>query len=91
MKAELLQDIVDACGMLADPTRVSIVAILGKASKSVGMLCSELKLAQPTTSHHLGLLRRTGLVSRQRKGKQMFYSLRREKLQPVKQFLAKLK
>ncbi|KPJ52342.1 MAG: hypothetical protein AMS16_06480 [Planctomycetes bacterium DG_58] len=91
MKAEQVREVADVCRMLADPTRASIVAILSKGPKSVGMLCGELKLPQPTTSHHLALLRMTGVVRRQRKGKQMFYSLSREKLTPVKKFLAKLK
>ena len=91
MKAEQVREVADVCRMLADPTRASIVAILAKGSKSVGMLCRDLKLPQPTTSHHLALLRMTGVVRRQRKGKQMFYSLNREKLTPVKKFLAKLK
>jgi len=91
MKAEQLRDVVDACRMLADQTRVSIVAILSKGSQSVGTLCRDLNLPQPTTSHHLALLRMSGLVQRERKGKQMFYNLNRQMLAPVKQFLAKLK
>lgn len=91
MKVEKLADVVDVCKMLGDPTRVSIVAILIKGPKSVGELCRELKLAQPTVSHHLALLRMTRLLKRQRKGKQMFYSLDRSKLTPVKKFLAKIR
>ena len=86
-----VQEIADVCKMLGDPTRLSIVASLGKKSKSVGMLCTELALPQPTVSHHLGLMRMARLVSRQRKGKQMFYSLNRKQLGPLKAFLAKLK
>ena len=91
MKAELVQDVADVCRMLADSTRVSIVCILAKGANSVGMLCKELDLPQPTTSHHLALLRMTGVVGRQRKGKQMFYTLNTDKLRPVQKFLAGLK
>jgi len=91
MKAGQVQDVVEVCKMLGDPTRVSIVALLAKGAKSVGMLCDALDLPQPTSSHHLALLRMTGVVGRRRKGKQMFYSLNREKLTPVKKFLASLK
>jgi len=91
MKADQMREIVDVCRMLADPTRAAIVCMLSKGSESVGSLCSALKLPQPTTSHHLALLRMSGVVQRQRKGKQMFYSLNREILTPVRQFLAKLK
>jgi len=91
MKAEQLRDVVDVCRMLSDPTRVSIVSILAQGTETVGALCRELELPQPTTSHHLALLRMTGVVRQERKGKQRFYSLNREMLTPVKQFLAALK
>ena len=65
------------------------MALVSKQAKSVGELCKALKLRQPTVSHHLGLLRMTGVARGQRKGKRIFYSLNREKLTPVKKFLAK--
>jgi len=77
--------------MLADPTRISIVSILSKGAKTVNALCPELKRDQPITSNHLGLLRMSGLVDRERKGREMHYSLNRGKLEPVRAFLAKLK
>ena len=91
MKADQLQDVVDVCRMLADTTRASMLAILAKGPRTVGELCRELKLPQPTVSHHLALLRITGLLERRRKGKQMIYNLNREKLAPVNQFMAMLK
>ena len=91
MKAEQVRDIADVCKVLGEPTRAGIVAILAKGAKSVGMLCEALDLPQPGVSYHLSLLRMSGVVKRQRKGKQMFYSLNREKLTPVRKFLAKLK
>jgi DNA-binding transcriptional ArsR family regulator len=89
--AAQMRDIVDVSKMLGDETRASIVVALGKGKKSVGELCDELKLPQPTTSHHLALLRMSGLVTRERKGKQIFYSLDRSKLSPLREFLGKLK
>ena len=91
MKADELREVADVCRMLADATRVTIVAILAKGTKTVGALCSELKLPQPTVSHHLALLRMSRMTHRVRKGKQMLYSLNREMLAPAKQFLATLK
>ena len=91
MKAGQLDDVVDVCNMLSDHTRAGIVASLAKGPRSVGELCKELKTSQPTASHHLALLRMSGLVRRQRKGKQMIYSLEKERLKPVAKFLAQLK
>ena len=91
MKAERVEDVVDVCKMLGDPTRLSIIEILAKGPKSVGALCDRLDLSQPTASHHLALLRMSGIARRQRKGKRQMYSLDRERLTPVRKFLAKLK
>ena len=91
MKPAELQDVAEVCKMLSDSTRLSIVAILSKGAQPVNALRRELKLAQPITSHHLGLLRMSGLVDRKRKGKSQIYSLKREALEPARAFLAKVK
>ena len=64
---------------------------LAAGPQSVGMLCETLELSQPTASHHLALLRMTGLVHRQRRGKQMFYSLNKKRLTAVTKLLGSLK
>ena len=91
MKAEEIQVVADVCGMLADSTRLSILMILTKGPKQVMALCDALKMPQPTVSHHLALLRMSGLVTRERKGKSQIYSLKRNALDPAKAFLAKMK
>lgn len=91
MKPAELQDIADVCKMLSEPTRLSIVAILVGGAKPVMALCDALKLAQPTVSHHLALLRMSRLVNRKRKGKQMIYSLNKAQVTPLKKFLAQVK
>jgi ArsR family transcriptional regulator len=91
VKAGQLDDVVDVCNMLSDPTRAGIVASVARGPKSVGELCQELKVNQPTASHHLAILRMGKLLIRQRRGKQMMYSLNSERLKPVEKFLAELK
>ena len=91
MNAKEVPEIAEVCGMLGDATRLGIVALLAGGRKSVGALCEKMGLPQPTVSHHLALLRHTGVVDRQRKGKQMIYSLDRKRLAPLKKFLAKMK
>ena len=91
MKEAEIRDSADVCRMLADSTRLSIVALLAQGQRSVGRLCRELDLTHPLVSYHLALLRMSGLVDRKRKGKQMFYSLNRSKLEPARVFLAKMK
>jgi ArsR family transcriptional regulator len=91
MKPAELQDVAEVCHMLADPTRVTMVAILARGPKPVMALCDTLKRPPPIVSHHLALLRMSGLVSQERKGKQRFYSLNRGNLDSARAFLAKLK
>jgi DNA-binding transcriptional ArsR family regulator len=62
--------------LLSDPTRLTILRLLlTTGERNVGMLCQDLKLPQPTVSHHLGLLRSKRLVESRRQGKQIYYNV----------------
>ena len=65
------------CKALGDPTRLEMIDLLARAE---GSLCacdleSRFDLSQPTISHHLGLLRKAGLVTTERRGTWMHYRL----------------
>ena len=62
-------------GMLGDPTRLRLVLLLCERERCVGDLVKLLRLPQPTVSHHLALLRRTGVLTTRREGKSIFYGL----------------
>ena len=70
-----MDDVIKIMRLLADPTRLRVITMLQTGEINVSSLCKQLSLAQPTVSHHLGLLRTMGLVNTRRKGKQVFYSL----------------
>ena len=61
--------------LLSDGTRLRILMLLAKGERNVSSLCDELKLPQPTVSHHLGLLRMRNVIANRRNGKQVFYGL----------------
>src|SRR5476651_660996 len=61
--------------LLSDKTRLNILMLLSDGEKNVTSLCNELKLPQPTVSHHLGLLRMNNVIGNRRAGKQVFYTL----------------
>ena len=61
--------------LLADKTRLNILLILTAGERNVSSLCEELKLPQPTVSHHLGLLRLGNAIENRRAGKRVFYGL----------------
>jgi DNA-binding transcriptional ArsR family regulator len=53
---------------VADPTRLAILHSLATASSTVGELAVLFRLAQPTVSMHVKVLRENGLVRSQREG-----------------------
>lgn len=61
--------------LLSDKTRLHILMLLAAGERNVSSLCDELKLPQPTVSHHLGLLRMNNVITNRRSGKQVFYNL----------------
>ena len=61
--------------MLSDKNRLRIVLLLAERERDVTSLCEELRLAQPTVSHHLGLLRMNRVILDQRQGKRVIYTL----------------
>lgn len=75
---ELRRQIVTACKMLADPTRLRIVLqLLHNGELHVTALCGRLEQSQPAVSHHLALLRTAGLIDSRRDGKHNYYRVRR--------------
>jgi ArsR family transcriptional regulator len=79
---------------LADETRLEILGLLAAAR---GEVCAchieeHIKhLSQPTISHHLRLLREAGLVTAERRGTWVYYTLDKSLLSRVKQFVEAIK
>jgi len=75
---------------LADETRLEILGLLAAAQ---GELCAcEIEehvkhLSQPTISHHLKLLREEGLVTAERRGTWVYYTLDESLLSRAKKFV----
>jgi DNA-binding transcriptional ArsR family regulator len=70
-----LEPLVAVFRLLSDKTRLNILMLLAAGERNVSSLCDELRLPQPTVSHHLGLLRMSNLITNRRDGKQVFYEL----------------
>ena len=68
-------DVARLLSLLADKTRLKILRILAGGERPVVALTSELRLPQPTVSHHLAWLRMMDLVASRRQGKHVFYTL----------------
>ncbi|NLW87867.1 MAG: winged helix-turn-helix transcriptional regulator [Planctomycetes bacterium] len=61
--------------ILGDETRLRILIELQEGPRNVSELCKRLKTPQPTVSHHLSILRMGEVVTSQRNGKEIFYSV----------------
>ncbi len=75
MSSDAAQDAAELLRMLADPTRLSMLATLRAAVAPV-CICDFLAaygLSQPTISHHMGKLRRAGLVTARKDGIWIYY------------------
>ncbi|HEY8667219.1 MAG TPA: metalloregulator ArsR/SmtB family transcription factor [Tepidisphaeraceae bacterium] len=70
-----LEQLTSVFRLLSDKTRLNILMLLAHGERNVSSLCAELKLPQPTVSHHLGLLRMSNLIGNRRDGKQVYYEL----------------
>lgn len=80
-----MQPSVDAVFVaLADPSRRAIFQRLSTAGEqTVHVLTSHAGISQPAVSKHLGVLKRAGLVSDRRAGRETHYRARMEGLAPL--------
>jgi rhodanese-related sulfurtransferase len=67
--------LAETAGVLASPSRVELVDLLTQGERSVEELSEASHLSVANASQHLQQLRRAGIVSRRRKGKQILYGL----------------
>jgi DNA-binding transcriptional ArsR family regulator len=73
----------DVFNAIAEPRRRTIIDILAKGDQPVGQIMARLRIAQPAVSKHLGVLRKVGLVSVSKQGRQRLYRLNAQELKPV--------
>ena len=60
---------------LADPTRRRILALLETDDLTADELAAHFDISKPTLSHHLATLKAAGLVTDERHGQNIVYSL----------------
>lgn len=72
----------EACQLLktmGNSDRLLLLCEISRGERCVGELEETLGIRQPTLSQQLTILRKEGLVSTRREGKQIFYSLSSQK------------
>lgn len=63
---------------LSDPVRLRLLSLLATSSEGAVCACDlvePLQRSQPTVSHHLKVLAQAGLVTNERRGRNVWYSV----------------
>ena len=77
-----------AFAIIAEPNRRSILNLLASSERSVGELERQLRMAQPSVSKHLRVLREAGFVESRVDAQRRVYRLRHEPLMELDSWLA---
>src|SRR6516225_8910632 len=74
---------LDAFSAIAEPRRRQVLDSLARGERPVNDLVRSLGWPQPQVSKHLGVLKKVGLVSVRRAGRQRVYAVNARQLQTV--------
>jgi DNA-binding transcriptional ArsR family regulator len=73
----------DTFTAIAEPKRRELIETLIGDELSVTRLVEITRWSQPMVSKHLGVLKKSGLVSERKEGRQRFYSVNAGELKPI--------
>lgn len=92
LNSEQAKQIADVFAALSDPNRLAIVNLLAESEGEVCVcdITSSFKLGQPTISHHLRILKEAGLVTADKRGKWVYYSLVKGRAEDLKAMVDQL-
>jgi len=74
------KNLIIFCKAIGEPKRMLILSRLKKEC-CVGQLWEKLGLSQNLTSHHLRILKKAGLISSEKRGKQVIYRLNEKSIE----------
>lgn len=74
-RRKMFSYLAETAGVLASPSRIELLDLLAQGERSVEALSEASYLSIANASQHLQQLRRAGIVTRRRKGRQILYDL----------------
>ncbi len=81
-----VNQLADLAKVLSHPARISILNYIGDCD---GCLCKDIsekiRLSQPTTSQHLQVIKKSGLLRSKFEGKAQYYYINKDKLTALKE------
>lgn len=76
---------------LNDQTRRQIIELLKDKDMNAGEIADEFKISKPSISHHLDILKRADLITGEKKGQFIEYSLNTSILEDLISWILSLK
>ena len=75
---------------LGDETRLKILTMLTKGRTCACKILEEFHFTQPTLSYHMKQLTDSGLVSADKDGKWVYYTINKERADLLREFITKV-
>ncbi len=75
---------------LADRTRRQIIKLLHQRDMTAGEIAEEFSISKPSISHHLNILKQAKLVSAEKQGQYIYYSLNTTVIQDLMNWILAL-
>lgn len=72
---EECRTVAEVFKQISDGTRLRILFYLCHNEECVGNIAAAMEMSDPAVSHHLRILKNTGLIVGRREGKEMYYKL----------------
>jgi DNA-binding transcriptional ArsR family regulator len=76
---------------LNDPTRREILELLREKDLTAGEIVEKFNMSGPSISHHLDLLKQAGLVTAEKDGQFIYYSLNTTVMDEIVKWLLQFK
>ncbi len=73
-KATVSQELMDFTKSIASESRINILLLfLDGQERTVNEISQAVGLGQPTTSEHLAIMKRSGVLASEKRGKEVYY------------------
>lgn len=89
-KKQLLEQLARVARSLANPNRLELLEALSQGEKSVDALAQATGMSVANTSHHLQILRDSGLAGSRREGLQVIYRLSDDQIPTLMRNIGKI-
>jgi len=76
---------------LNDETRREIIELLKNGSLNAGEIADKFNISKPSISHHLDILKRADLITSEKKGQFVYYSLNTSIIEDLLTWVLKIK